>query len=383
MLALSSSGRDDSFDTIRMNARVLINLPAGLGRKTTMEAVHALTRTWKIEAVPCLSIIIPHVGSTGPLENTLASVLQNRPADCEILLVHPGTYEDPYDLAGEVRFVETPSDSTLADSLNVALQTAAGEYLHVICPGIEVEESWCDDAIARFDDPPTAAVCPLVLKRETPNVIAEAGVRLNGLGQRRTVGNGTKHRFSKIAKLKPTGPSLAAAFYRRDALEQIGWFATDVGSDLADIDAALSLKQAGYKCCLEPEATLWSVEELEDNHSASLARARGSERMIWRHAPIRGIRRTILSRFFLVAVLLSCGLVRPRLLKQALGRILPWFEIGNHRRRWHELDAIRMENSQMDEQLPEIKTLPVTNPDDKAVDEDGVRDRKHHLKRAS
>jgi len=383
VLALSSPGRDDSFDTIRMNAPVLINLPACLGRKTTMEAVHALTRTWKFEAVPCLSIIVPHFGSTGPLENTLASVLQNRPADCEILLVHPGTYEDPYDLADEVRFVETAADSSLAGSLNVALQTAAGEYVHVICPGIEVEESWCDDALARFDDPQTAAVCPLVLKRETPNVIAEAGVRLNALGQRRTVGSGAMHRFSKTAKLKPTGPSLAAAFYRRSALQRIGWLATDIGSDLADIDAALSLKQAGFKSCFEPAATLCLVERIEDNHSASLAWARGSERMIWRHAPIRGVRRTVLSRFFLVAVLLSRGLVRPRLLKQSLGRILAWFEIGSHRRRWHQLDAICLENSQVDDQLSEIRTLPVSNQDDKAIDEDGVLDTRHRLKRAS
>lgn len=348
-----------------------------------MEAVHALIRTWKFDAVPCLSIIIPHVGSTGPLENTLASVLQNRPADCEILLVHPGTYEDPYDLAGEVRFVETAAGSSLADSLNVALQTAAGEYVHLIFPGVEVQESWCDDAIARFADPKIASVCPLILKRETPNVIAEAGVRLNRLGNRRTVGAGAKHRFSKIAKLKPTGPSLAAAFYRRDALKQVGWLATDVGSDLADIDAALSLKQAGYKCCLEPQATLWLVEKLEDNHSASLAGARGSERMIWRHAPIRGVRRTVLSRFFLVTALLFCGLVRPKLLKQSLGRILAWFEIAGHRRRWRQLDAICIENSQMDEQPPEIRTLPVTNQDDKAIDKDGVHDTRRRLKRAS
>lgn len=333
--------------------------------------------------MPTLSIIVPHFGSTGPLEDTLASVLQNRPEDSEILLVHPGSYDDPYDLAGEVRFVKVEADVSLADGLNIALQAAAGEYVHVIRPGIEVEESWCDAAVSRFKVPEVAAVCPLILRRETPNVIAAAGVRLSRFGRRRTVGTGTKHRFSKIARMKPLGPSLSAAFYRRDALERIGWLASDIGSDSVDVDAALSLIQAGYLCCFEPESTLWLVEHVEGDHRACFASARGSERMIWRHAPILGGHRTIASRLFLVSASLAFGVVRPKLFQQSLGRISAWFEFARHRRRWRELDAICDEILQSKGQIPAIKRLPAANQENHATNEDAPKSTKHRLKRAS
>ena len=55
--------------------------------------------------VPRLAIVISAIGSIESLEGTLVSVLENRPADCEILVVLNRPYSDPYDLQGEVRFV--------------------------------------------------------------------------------------------------------------------------------------------------------------------------------------------------------------------------------------------------------------------------------------
>ena len=52
--------------------------------------------------MPRLSIIIPALGNSARLESTLVSVLENRPLDCDIIVVHTGEYNDPYDLAGEI-----------------------------------------------------------------------------------------------------------------------------------------------------------------------------------------------------------------------------------------------------------------------------------------
>ena len=54
--------------------------------------------------MPKLSILIAAHDETS-WRASLVSVLQNRPADCEIVVVHDESYHDPYDLAGEVRFV--------------------------------------------------------------------------------------------------------------------------------------------------------------------------------------------------------------------------------------------------------------------------------------
>ena len=61
--------------------------------------------------MPRLAIIISAVGSIEALENTLVSVLENRPADCDVVVVHSKPYSDPYELKNEVRFVSAPRGS--------------------------------------------------------------------------------------------------------------------------------------------------------------------------------------------------------------------------------------------------------------------------------
>ena len=78
-----------------------------------------------------LSIVIPCLGGASDFDDTLVSVLQNRPADCEVLVAHREPYDDPYALSGEVQFIESQSDS-LAALLNTALDQASGEVLHVM-----------------------------------------------------------------------------------------------------------------------------------------------------------------------------------------------------------------------------------------------------------
>ena len=54
--------------------------------------------------VPRLSIVIPALASVEALERTLVSVLEKRPADCEIIVVLNTSYDDPYQLTDEVHF---------------------------------------------------------------------------------------------------------------------------------------------------------------------------------------------------------------------------------------------------------------------------------------
>ena len=85
-----------------------------------------------------LTIIIPALGPTEPFEATLASVLANRPEDADVVVTHAGSYGDPYDLAGEVNFVELPPGSGLVECLNLALLACDSDFVHLLAPGVEV-----------------------------------------------------------------------------------------------------------------------------------------------------------------------------------------------------------------------------------------------------
>src|SRR5437016_2690011 len=66
-----------------------------------------------------LSIVIPVLGNAADLERTLVSVLSNRPRGCEILAVTNTPYPDPYNLSGEVRFLEAGRKAGFVECANL------------------------------------------------------------------------------------------------------------------------------------------------------------------------------------------------------------------------------------------------------------------------
>ena len=84
--------------------------------------------------MPKLSILIA-VRDEALLESSLVSVLQNRPPDCEIVVVNEEGYQDPYALAGEVRFVPTPADTSELDRLNRGVRCCQSPLVHICAAG--------------------------------------------------------------------------------------------------------------------------------------------------------------------------------------------------------------------------------------------------------
>ncbi len=112
--------------------------------------------------MPRLSIIVPVLGCASRLETTLVSVLEHRPDDCEVLVVLDTPYEDPYELAGEVQFIESPGAVGFAASVNAGIQASCADFVHVLAAGVEVCEGWADFALPHFRDPRVSAVSPIV-----------------------------------------------------------------------------------------------------------------------------------------------------------------------------------------------------------------------------
>ncbi len=198
-----------------------------------------------------LSIIIPAGGDVSLLEDTLVSVLANRPPRCEIIVPHAGNYDDPYELQDEVRFLELPSPSGAADQIAAALDATTAPFVHLLAAGCEVDEDWYTPALECLSDPNVAAVAPLVFSDESLETVRCVGVA-QGIGGRRVEkGCGLSSTSHRLAQLRVIGPTRLAAFYRRDALDAIGGWPAAVGA-LADLDVALSLRRLGYESVVEP-----------------------------------------------------------------------------------------------------------------------------------
>lgn len=270
--------------------------------------------------MPRLSIVIPVLGDSQQLDDTLLSVLENRPTNCEILVVHNEPYHDPYHLSDEVRFVEAECGASMVACVHRGLALCQSPVVHVLACGVEIQPGWADAALRHFSNPEVAAVGVVVFDRDQCQRVFSAGFgyRAEGtawrLGQRIDLG--------KVLACQRDfrGPDTLAAFYRKSAVESVGGFSTWVGDALAGTDLALALRRAGFRCTLEPQCVA-RVNPAAIIAKPAFSRGRNAERLFWRWASSHGWLPSLAGHVALLVGHCVIGLWRPSLLMELAGRV--------------------------------------------------------------
>lgn len=282
--------------------------------------------------MPRLSILIPYLGDRDPLENTLASVLQNRPENTEIVVALSQPYEDPYQLGEEVHFARVESGASLVANLNQGFEICRAPIIHSLACGVTVAEGWADQALARFGDRRVAAVAPLALEADDHQRIWAAGLEYRPSGQCRRRGHGWRSESIEGLDGELAGPSLAAGFYRRAALGGVApVFDPTLGPNFADVDLALRLLEAGHTNVCEP-ASLVYHPRLAAHPKHGWTFARQAERLFWRHCSKHGGLRSLAAHLCSVAGEFAENLPRANAFAQLAGRCLASCEWGSARR---------------------------------------------------
>lgn len=200
-----------------------------------------------------LSIIIPAPGALDAVdsdepvafEETLVSVLENRPPHSEVILACESGYSDPYDLGDEVELV-TGSSSRWTSLANLALRKSRGKLTNILTPGITVGADWQRDVcdlLSRCTDSVVGASPQIEYES---NGTTTAGIKLTPCGRRRYL------RAAHVAESADGddvvfGPCHQAGFFRRDDLLQAGGWNEAIDDEVADIELALRLRSRGFR----------------------------------------------------------------------------------------------------------------------------------------
>jgi len=281
--------------------------------------------------VPQLSIVVNYLGQPQPLETTLVSVLENRPADCEIIVVHDGSYSDPYDLEGEVSFVYAQRGSTNVDMANAGLHAASGKIVHLLVAGWSVTANWwragCQPLLDCED---VATVAPLVVDGQEPTQPLSLGLQYRGWRRQVIQPRDPLQSMGQDSALRNViGPSMAAGFYRREDVLAAGRFRNNVGDDLADVDLALTLHHAGLRCVVATDCVVHGTAE-SPFETASFRKGLFQERLFWRHAPFLGWRQALVGYPWQLASDWLQGFWSLSTYKRLLGRVRGCLEKGEY-----------------------------------------------------
>jgi hypothetical protein len=228
-----------------------------------------------ITSRPRLSIVIPAADSAA-LEDTLVSVLENRPADAEIVVIPALPYDDPWNIAEEVRFIPAPVGAGLVGCVNVGVAASVGSVIHVLAGGWKATEGWTDRALERFEDRGVGAVVPLGVSAVDRDQVVCTGIRRTLGGRSRLLA--PARRAAPLPR--PSAPALEAGFWRADVLTRAAGFSTACGDANAAADMAALLACAGLEVVVEPSSRIvWGPARRRG--SAFLAGLH-AERLFWR-----------------------------------------------------------------------------------------------------
>jgi hypothetical protein len=226
--------------------------------------------TQETNSVPRLTTIIPHQTTDEALEATILSVLENRPSDCEIIVVHHGNYADPYQLGDELLLVQEQTTNPVA-LLNAGLMVARAPVVCVLAPGVKVSGmNWADQACQRLSPGTSIASLAVPIHHSDPNR------PVLGISQA-AVSDSTILQSGRIDQRRPgptAGPQLSGGFYRRRALLAVGGWNEAVCWDNADIELALWMHQLSLPCELFESTQLESTLPMARSLSRSCVKQR-------------------------------------------------------------------------------------------------------------
>jgi GT2 family glycosyltransferase len=254
-----------------------------------------LTPDDPIQEPPVLSVVIPTYNGRALLATCLARLDQHRPTQIplEVIVADDASTDGTPDWVESafpwVRLVRLSVNGGFCAAANAGIAVARGRFIQLLNNDAEVTAGWAEAGLRPFADPTVGSVAPLVLIRSDPTRVDSAGDGYAWFGWpfKRGHGEPAAH-WENQSPGDVLGASGSSAFYRAEALRRVGGFDETFGAYYEDIDLALRLRWAGYRCRFEPSCRiLHDVSATYDHGSPQLQRlmARNAELIFWRDLP--------------------------------------------------------------------------------------------------
>jgi hypothetical protein len=175
-----------------------------------------------------LSIIVPFLDDHAKLESTLLSLLENRNSELEILVVHNGNYDDPYQLGDdEVVLIQAPEAYSHTESLNLAVAAATAPAVQILLPGMRVQQDWYLPSLRKLEREDWDAVASPCAVEQSSQVVY--GLDRAALPHRRLASKMSNH----------VAPLLAGTIFRKKILRLVGGLCPQLGREGAEVELQL------------------------------------------------------------------------------------------------------------------------------------------------
>lgn len=211
---------------------------------------------------PLISVIIVNWNGKEYLPACLDSLMEQTCDDFETIVVDNGSRDGSLELLRNsypwVRVVPLSENTGFASGNNAGFAASLGKYIVTLNNDTRVERSWLAELIAPVEaQPQVGMVASRICAWDDPDRIDSLGVAIcpDGMsrGSRRLV------RFSTLSLAKTEDvllPSACAALYRREMIDETGFFDDDFFAYCEDTDLGLRGRLAGWRAVLARDAVV-------------------------------------------------------------------------------------------------------------------------------
>ena len=209
-----------------------------------------------------VSIIIVNWNGLKHLPECLESLRQQSFPDFEVIVADNGSSDGSIaylEARPEVRLVRLPENLGFAAGNNAALHLAKGKYIVTLNNDTKAERQWLERLVAVADGHPEAGMVGCrICNYDEPDRIDSLGIAICRDGMSR--GSSRGKRFSELeleAVPEILLPSACVALYRREMLEETGFFDEDFFAYCEDTDLGLRGRLAGWGALLARDAVVY------------------------------------------------------------------------------------------------------------------------------
>jgi GT2 family glycosyltransferase len=144
-----------------------------------------------------------------------------------------------------------------ASACNTGLRRARTPFVALLNNDTWVDSRWYEAAMRPFDEPTVGAAASLVVSAEPPHGIDSAGDVYSVVGGAKKRLHGAPIERAADLPRETFSACAAAAFYRREALEQVGLLDESFVSYYEDVELGFRLQWAGWRCAFEPDSVCY------------------------------------------------------------------------------------------------------------------------------
>ena len=214
--------------------------------------------------MPRISIIILNWNGKKFLKDCLDSLQIQTFREFETILLENGSSDGSAEYLRQayswVRLVALPENNGFAGGNNRGLKECSGEFIVTLNNDTKVEPGFLSALVVAAEaDPRIGMVAAKMLNFYETGRIDSVGVKIisNGMGQ--NIGVGEHDHGQHDSPVDVFGSCAGAALYRREMLDEVGFFDSSFFAYYEDLDLAWRGRLAGWRAVTAPNAVVYHV----------------------------------------------------------------------------------------------------------------------------